>query len=441
MVSQKAITRKFSPLILCIALVVILGSLLLVGGLLAPIRVIGGSMAETFYGPHYKICCHDCRYCFSIDALAIPPPQSIHCPNCGHRSTREVEQPIHPGDQLLVNKVSYHFRDPKRWEPVLFRSTQPSVEYCLKRVVGLPKENVVISQGDLWVNGQRLKKDWPTLMSMALVVHDSRFASTSPRAVQRWRSLKAESGWERVGNGYRCSPDAQTSPRQQFDIIGYQHLDFRRGDPQATDKITDDYAYNQTLSRRLYPTDDLVLSAKIQCQGSGSLSFQLGNCRLQLDCDQQLGALFYAGRQIASFPWDVRQLQQPTQLEVATVDRQFFLVIDNKVCFSRDLEAGSEASPSAVADRTAEWPEHVPRLAIGSKGLAIRVADLRVLRDVYYTREITGVIESRTEECSLGEDEFFVLGDNSPVSLDSRRDAAAALVRRQDLCGRVWRWR
>jgi hypothetical protein len=41
----------------------------------------------------------------------------------------------------------------------------------------------------------------------------------------------------------------------------------------------------------------------------------------------------------------------------------------------------------------------------------------------------------------LGEDEFFVLGDNSPVSLDSRRDAAVAIVLRADLLGRVWRWR
>ena len=31
-------------------------------GLIMPIRVIGGSMAERFYGPHYAVCCNDCRF-------------------------------------------------------------------------------------------------------------------------------------------------------------------------------------------------------------------------------------------------------------------------------------------------------------------------------------------------------------------------------------------
>ena len=41
----------------------------------------------------------------------------------------------------------------------------------------------------------------------------------------------------------------------------------------------------------------------------------------------------------------------------------------------------------------------------------------------------------------IGKEEFFVLGDNSPVSLDSRRDMDEAIVRRADVLGRVWRWR
>ena len=69
------------------------------------------------------------------------------------------------------------------------------------------------------------------------------------------------------------------------------------------------------------------------------------------------------------------------------------------------------------------------------------IEDLLVRRDIYYTPEVHGVANRRTDEYRLEPDEFFVLGDNSPVSLDSRQDTVEAIVRRKDLLGRVWRWR
>jgi hypothetical protein len=63
----------------------------------------------------------------------------------------------------------------------------------------------------------------------------------------------------------------------------------------------------------------------------------------------------------------------------------------------------------------------VPLNAIrfGGRGLDLRIDQLNVYRDVYYTsaRARHGVNRPYT----LGPDEFFMLGDNSPVSHDSRR--------------------
>ena len=125
------------------------------------------------------------------------------------------------------------------------------------------------------------------------------------------------------------------------------------------------------------------------------------------------------------------------------MDKQFFFVIDGNVVFSCDLESVARLISSPISNGTDLPPgnENVSRLAVGSQSLRVTVSDLRVRRDVYYTPEIVGVLANRTDDYRLGEDEFFVLGDNSPVSLDSRRDAAVAIVLRADLLGRVWRWR
>jgi signal peptidase I len=444
---RRAIGLKRVVLIVCSVLLLLL-SLFTVQGLFVPVRIVSGSMAETFWGPHYTICCQDCQFCFPVDATSAPRVQTISCPNCGAHNQRNENQSVLPGDRVLVDRMSYYFRDPYRWEPVLFRSVDPPVAHCLKRVAGLPNENVAISAGDIWINGTRLKKNWPTLDALALVVHDSRFTTKNLEAPLRWRPLATENNWEKTPRGYQQLSAAVVSDQEKpIDWIGYHHLDFHRGHPRATDQITDDYAYNQTLSRRLHSTDDLILSAQVQCHGGGSLFFQVGAYRLQLDCDQEsdqgCGKLLESSNEIAEFVWDPQKLQSPAQVEVATVDKQFFFVVDGNVIFSCDLESVAIPAIPRVPSEADCLPgnENISRLAVGSQSLRVTVSDLRVRRDVYYTPEIVGVLANRTGDYRLGEDEFFVLGDNSPVSLDSRRDAAVAIVLRADLLGRVWRWR
>jgi len=414
-----------------------------VEGLVLPIRVVGGSMAETFYGPHYSICCPDCRFRFPVDATSLPPTQTIRCPNCGYQNAAQEDRPVFAGERLLVDRLTYQLREPARWEPILFRSSQPPLEYCLKRVVGLPNESVKIAAGDVWINDRRLKKDWPTSRAMAIMVHDSRFRSTAPDTPLRWRPWTGANGWERIADGFHFDAENKDDPAHQNDWLVYHHLDFLRGAPRISGRITDDYAYNQTISRSLYPTDDLVLSAQVQARGSGRLKFRVGACDLQLDTASGRGMLLDAGHLWAEFSWDPSRLRQLTQIEVAVVDRQFFFVLAGEVLVSCDLEDASKANGNSerIAAVAPQPSKRQFFLGIGAENIDLHITDLQVLRDVYYTKDIVGFPHSRSGVCQVGEDEFFVLGDNSPISLDSRRDAESALVDRDNLRGRVWRWR
>ena len=62
-----------------------------------------------------------------------------------------------PGDLFLVNKRAYWKREPRRGEIVLARYRR---ELIVKRVVGLPGEQVEVRQGCLYINGQTLAEPY-----------------------------------------------------------------------------------------------------------------------------------------------------------------------------------------------------------------------------------------------------------------------------------------
>jgi signal peptidase I len=63
------------------------------------------------------------------------------------------------GDRIVVDKVSYHFREPRRLEVVVFRGVPAMSEQkkdLIKRLVGLPGEKLEIKDGRIHINGQPL---------------------------------------------------------------------------------------------------------------------------------------------------------------------------------------------------------------------------------------------------------------------------------------------
>ncbi len=64
------------------------------------------------------------------------------------------------GDHILVEKVTYRFRDPKRFEIIVFKCPiDPSKDY-IKRIIGLPGDTVKIVNKHVFVNGKELKEPY-----------------------------------------------------------------------------------------------------------------------------------------------------------------------------------------------------------------------------------------------------------------------------------------
>lgn len=64
------------------------------------------------------------------------------------------------GDNLIVDKISYHFSDPKRYDIVVFPFQYQEGTFYIKRVIGLPGETVQIQDGNIYINGKALEEPY-----------------------------------------------------------------------------------------------------------------------------------------------------------------------------------------------------------------------------------------------------------------------------------------
>ena len=71
-------------------------------------------------------------------------------------SGHSMEPTLQHGDNLIVDKISYRFREPERYEIIVFPYQYKENTYYIKRIIGLPGETVQIIDGEVYINGELL---------------------------------------------------------------------------------------------------------------------------------------------------------------------------------------------------------------------------------------------------------------------------------------------
>lgn len=72
-------------------------------------------------------------------------------------SGSSMEKTLNDGDCLLVDKLTYHIKNPQRFDVIIFRPDQDEEElYYIKRIIGLPGETVQIKDNLIYINGTPL---------------------------------------------------------------------------------------------------------------------------------------------------------------------------------------------------------------------------------------------------------------------------------------------
>ena len=140
--------------------------------------------------------------------MIVPFVSSLHdasetlgiCEGCLQTATvRPLDGKPVSGDRILVVK----FLEPKRWDLIAFKwPEEPTVEY-VKRLVGLPGEEIAIRDGELMIDGKAAKKP-PEIAALTYV------ADPFPEGKATWGPVRlADDEYFVLGDFSRSSMDSR----------------------------------------------------------------------------------------------------------------------------------------------------------------------------------------------------------------------------------------
>ena len=461
-----------------------------------------GSMAPTLMGRHKDLACAGCGADFQLGcsaeedddaqrrraelaavdgaggdpvraaalrrALADKLVPRARCPNCGaiaeltqgdggQRAYRR-EYPSFSGDRILVDKFAYDFREPARWDVVVFKYPEEAKTNYIKRLVGLPGETVTIAAGDIWTSRagepERIaRKPADTLVAMLEPVHDSRrvapqlVAAGWPTAWHDWGGPAAACRWttDDEGRSFAAACAAGTSA-----TLRWRHVvpmpdvwrDVEAGRPvaeRAEPRLVGDFQPYNPESIGPHWVGDLAVEFDLESRSAGGRieidlveAGEAHRCTIDL-ADGGVTIAPAGGAGPAARGRSGVRGRGSWRLLFANVDDDLSLFVDGRrVTFAtpttwRREAAAAQARPVVRGARpgSAE-PDDLAPVGITAAAAAVTIGDLRVLRDLYYVASGTqAALVGREPEAALvayplEADQFFMLGDNSSASKDSR---------------------
>ena len=319
-------------------------------------------------------------------------------------------------DRVIVDKLSFQFRDPQRFEIVVFRHPLERSRNMVKRVVGMPEEWLKIEHGDVWVRPNP-EAEWEVLRRSEAVQDDM------------WRELAVDSGllsdWKSENAvGWRVDGDA-------IEARGAGRAEFRPGSSVRNAYFD---GYHEALAQKAgpmppaageYPVGDLRLEFEAQVESSCSalrIEFVEGLATYTFELAGPAGSP--AAPRVTIEDRSVR-FDPETNERLPTADR----VVESEEPLALEADEGYELAVENLDDRLRLWVDdelvleaEVDAIANPTSGLALELVggggefeELWVARDVYY---LAGSLPP--EGIQIPAEHYFMLGDNTLDSADGR---------------------
>jgi len=428
--STKAVSsvRRFlESAVLFLSAVILLRSIAL-----EPFGVPTGSMAMTLVGNHKSCPCPRCGFPITIGSSAAPAGEATSaqaaytsgwCPNCGQGNLRLDEIRETAGDRLMVDKNIYEMRRPRRWEIAVFRCPSDVTKPYVKRIAGLPGERIQVKDGDVYINSELARKVLEESRATRVLLFDNNYQPRDGGWRPRWRVgqpdgnavEKSLAEADEYLDGTTLRWLASASQNMRWLVYRNWLLDEKR-----EEQIRDQFAYNGSGHRHeLGNIHDFYVELQIE-PGSGSGEFAIA---LSDGADQVTAAMPIGGVAAGSETQTVRIMNARGKILAVgpewrmsegrsyRIEMSFF---DRRICLAIDgTEIMSAIDLPPVATRQ---PVSRP-VWLGVTGAPAKVTNLRIYRDIHYASTGRNGIG---EPWPLGAREYFMLGDNSSNSEDSR---------------------
>ena len=387
---------------------------------LEPYGVPTGSMAPELTGNHHQCVCDRCGHTFAVaePVQAAHGPANVSCPNCGLPGIPVGVFPELSGDRLLVDKIVYELRTPRRWEVAVFRCPSDLSKPYVKRVAGLPGETVQLAAGDLYINNTIARKNLAQAREVRQLIHTYAETPQPGGWGLRWLAdpppVAGETPLVAFGeHAIALRGSALNTPAWAT----YQNYLF---DEQKTDALRDGFVYNGPFGGNASQTaHDFAVECDVAAAGPGRFL-----CRINDGSGDEVVAAVGIG------PGEHSSLRvgkvdaiglTPSFLEPGKKFKFEMFFFDRRVIVAVD---GRELFP-AYDVSVPEIREPVVRpIQVGADRTDLDVSGLQIYRDIHYRA-------SGDNGCQypyrLGEREYFMLGDNTANSDDSRSWPIAAV--------------
>ncbi|MCG3127656.1 MAG: hypothetical protein CHACPFDD_02523 [Phycisphaerae bacterium] len=402
-----------------------------------------GSMAETLRGAHGGHTCPNCGRNYEVGFDRAPgrpaqDPDLVQCPNCRFQeiygSIRDRLQPT-AGDRIIVHGWNFECAPllgasfgPRRWDVVVFKNPnepEGTDNNYIKRLIGLPGDTLEIIDGDIWVNDRIARKPHHTQETLWWDYYDH---DLRPRAAgangyfPHWAADADAAGWQSLD-----------SSAPHFDGLAQNRGQIRfltqKGGRVPVCEINDVYGYNwHSRERATSRISDVRLSCEVQFeQGDGFVELATTKA-----ADRFLARVHADGRVVLAREPRTDPPGTETIIGEARVDptrplHVALAVVDWSVAVEIDQQAliGPTSIDLSAEDARRGSTQRAPlEITIAAQHVRADFRHLLIERDVYYTnaRFYSGQPGHATQgnPLTLGPAEYFVMGDNSPESLDAR---------------------
>ncbi|MCI0619997.1 signal peptidase I [Candidatus Wolfebacteria bacterium] len=115
---------------------------------------------------------------FALIAVIIVVPLRLYIAQPFIVSGASMSPTFETGEYLIIDELSYHLREPRRGDVIVFRFPQNPSKFFIKRVIGLPNETVRTENGAVVVQNEK-HPDGLTLYEPYLVTETAPFRSVT----------------------------------------------------------------------------------------------------------------------------------------------------------------------------------------------------------------------------------------------------------------------
>ena len=426
-----------------------------------------GSMADTLRGAHFRLRCRQCGYRYDHGfrpelygyktavtpgkQFPVEPPRPNQqdlsepkCPSCGYymapiKITRQGNNTHYQisadrlavpskGDRIFVLKCIYQFMDPKRWDVIVFKDPlNPKINY-IKRLIGLPGESIELIDGDVYADGVIARKPANVQEELWMPVYDNDYIPIDPSADYSVTGAKQFNGkrWQQPFVKAEGSvSDLTVNGGRVFRLLGGVE-DKIVYDTKIGNDFRATYAYDDSKWYSAMPvcSDVMIRFSVASIDSHGEVGAEISKYGINYrgwvdDLGQMIiGKVDAAGSVVElakeRTDWGAPE-GLPHDFRFAVVDHQLVLNFD-KAEARYDLGDG----PDDAGVRSQEMPV----VSVFGGGTGVELSHIGVFRDMYYTPVVEGgnriLRADEGDPFALDEDQYFVCGDNSPGSFDSR---------------------